>query len=609
MKESYTEDLANHGDPESCGRTRKGMSEALTGVCMGRVLSRENTLPSGADAVEDSGRQHGCQRKGELANAPARSETSCTYRNSMGENREIPIPPPATASAGGRVEKAVICRTSTMHGNGKSDRPVVPANQPNKAVQTVAEVGEERGLTKRNTTSKTGPGHSAGLSRPSALDRVRRAAKRDPKAKLTTLYHHLDGYHLHKAYFESKRKASAGVDGVTWQKYGEGLMDNLKDLHSRLHRGAYRAKPSRRTYLPKSDGSMRPLGIASLEDKIVQGATGRLLEAIYENDFLGFSYGFRRGRKQHDALDALTTALKTKKISWVLDADVKGYFGAINHEWLLKFLGHRVGDRRILRLIKKWLNAGVIEDGKWFPTEEGSPQGASISPILANVYLHYALDLWVKQWRKQARGDVVIVRWADDFVVGFQYHWEATRFLAELKQRMAKFSLELHPEKTRLIRFGRFARRDCRVHDGRGKPETFDFLGFTFMCSMTRKGRFQVKRKTIRKRMTAKLHEVKNELRKRMHQGIKKQAEWLRAVVRGHANYYSVPGNYHAVDAFRTQVARMWYKILKRRSHKSKLNWDRMTRIVHRWLPPTKILHQHPEERFFAKTRGRSPVR
>lgn len=608
MKESYTEDLANHGDPESCAGTRKGAGEALTGACVGRVLSRENRFPPGADAVVSSGRQHGCQRHGELTAAPARSETSCTHRNSIGENREIPGFSSATVIAEERVEKG-NARISTMYGPGKSDRSIVPTIQSNKPVQAGAEAEEERGLTKRNTTSKTDPGRRAGLSRPNALARVRSAAKRNPKAKLTTLFSHLNGYHLHKAYVEMKRHASPGIDGVTWQKYGEDLMVNLKDLHERLHRGAYRAKPSRRTYIPKSDGRERPLGIASLEDKIVQGATTRLLEAIYENDFLGFSYGFRRGRKQHDALDALTAAIKTKKIGWVLDADIKGFFDAISHEWLLKFLGHRIGDSRILRLIKKWLKAGVMEDGQWYPTHEGSPQGSSISPLLANVYLHYALDLWVQKWRKHAKGDVIVVRYADDFVVGFQYRDEAIRFLKELRLRMNKFSLELHPEKTRLIRFGRFARRNSRVRDGRRKPETFDFLGFTFMCSQTRKGRFQVKRKTIRKRMTAKLHEIKIELRKRMHQSIVKQGTWLRAVFRGHANYYAVPGNYKAVDAFRTQIARMWHKSLKRRSHKSNLDWSRMTKIVHRWLPPTKILHPYPEERFFAKTRGRSPVR
>jgi group II intron reverse transcriptase/maturase len=347
-----------------------------------------------------------------------------------------------------------------------------------------------------------------------------------------------------------------------------------------------------------------------LEDKVVQRAVAEVFNAIYEVDFLGFSYGFRPGRQAHQALDALAVGIRIKKISWIIDADVRSYFDAISHDWMMKFMEHRVSDTRMLRLIRKWLKAGVIEDGEWTASETGSPQGASISPLLANIYLHYALDLWAKQRRQRyARGDVIIVRWADDFVVGFQYESDAKRFYADLRDRFKKFSLELHPDKTRLIRFGRFARRDSKRFDGLRKPETFDFLGFTHYCGVNRNGKFMVRRITMRKRFTAKLQSVKVELRKRMHQPIAKQAKWLRSVVRGYFQYHAIPGNWKALGAFRTQVTRMWYRTLRRRSHKSRINWDRMTKIARAVLPPARILHPWPEQRYDAMIRGRSPVR
>jgi RNA-directed DNA polymerase len=396
-----------------------------------------------------------------------------------------------------------------MHERGKSDSPVVPAKPPNKTEKPVAEVVEGRGLAKGNAASKTRPGLSAGRGASSALDRVRRAAQKDKDARFTALLHHVDLDRLRAAYRALSPRAAAGVDGVTWQSYGQDLEGNLRDLHTRLHRGAYRARPSRRAFIPKADGRLRPLGIAALEDKIVQRAVVEVLNAVYEVDFLGFSYGFRPGRGQHDALDALAAGILKRKVNWVIDADIRDCFTGLDQSWLAKFLEHRIADRRVLRLIQKWLRAGVIEDGSWTASDEGAPQGASISPLLANVYLHYVLDLWAEQWRgRHARGDVVIVRWADDFIVGFEHHEDAERFLADMRERFAQFALELNTEKTRLIEFGRHAARDRQAR-GLGRPETFDFLGFTHCCAKNRKGRFLLRRTTIKKRMAAKLREVK----------------------------------------------------------------------------------------------------
>ena len=388
-----------------------------------------------------------------------------------------------------------------MHERGKSDRPVVPANPPNKAVRTVAEVGEERGRAKGNTDSKTRPGHRAGHGASNALGRVREVARRDQKMRFTALLHHVTLDRLRGAYWAISPKAAAGVDRVTWADYGQNLEANLQGLHERVQSGRYRATPSRRVYIPKADGRQRPLGIASLEDKVVQRAVVEVLNAVYEVDFRGFSYGFRPGRGPHDALDALTVGIQTRRVNWVLDADIQNFFGQLDHGWLRTFVEHRIADQRIWRLIGKWLAAGVVEDGQWSACEEGSPQGASISPLLANVYLHYVFDLWADWWRRhRADGDVIIVRFADDYTVGFQYEEDARRFWTELVQRLAKFGLALHPDKTRLIEFGRRADIDRRRR-GLGKPETFDFLGFTHICARSRSGRFWVKRITIKKRL------------------------------------------------------------------------------------------------------------
>lgn len=496
-----------------------------------------------------------------------------------------------------------------MHDRGKSDEPVVPMKLPNNAGQPVTEAVEGRGSTKGNPTSETRAGHSAGERAPSDLERVRQAAKADKTVKFTALFHHITIDRLRLAFFDLKKKAAAGVDGMTWKQYAEELEANLQALHDRLQRGAYRAKPSRRVYIPKADGRQRPLGIASLEDKLVQRAVVEVLNAIYEADFLGFSYGFRPGRSQHKALDALAYGIQMKPVNWVLDADIRGFFDALDHEWLMKFLEHRIADKRILRLVQKWLAAGVMESGTWTTSEQGSPQGATVSPLLANVYLHYVFDLWAQQWRKRhSTGDMVVVRYADDFIVGFQRGSDAQRFQTELRTRVRQFGLELHPEKTRLIEFGRYA-TERRRRAGKGRPETFKFLGFTHICGETKSGKFLLMRHTIRERLSAKLVEVKTELQRRRHLPIPEQGKWLGSVVRGYFAYYAVPTNVQALNAFRMQVTRHWLHALRRRSQRDRTTWERMRALEQRYLPKAEILHPWPITRFEAITRGRSPVR
>jgi RNA-directed DNA polymerase len=487
-----------------------------------------------------------------------------------------------------------------MNEGGKSDRFVVPANPPNKAA--AAEAGEERKRAKGNTAGKTRPGPSAGADASSALGRVREVARRDRNARFTALLHHVTLDRLRAAYWAISPKAAPGVDGVSWGDYGRDLEANLQDLHARVQSGRYRATPSRRAYVPKPDGRQRPLGIACLEDKIVQRAVVEVLNAVYEVDFRGFSYGFRPGRGPHDALDALAVGIGTQRVSWVLDADIRDFFGQLDHVWLRRFVEHRIADARIWRLIGKWLAAGVVEDGQWSACEEGSPQGASASPLLANVYLHYVFDLWADHWRRhEATGNVIIVRFADDVIVGFEDEQDARRFLGELRQRLAQFGLELHPDKTRLVEFGRRADIDRRRR-GLGKPETFDFLGFTHICARGRGGRFWVRRITIAKRMRTKLAEVKAELRRRMHAPIPVQGRWLAQVLRGHAAYYAVPGNSDAVSAFRYQVTLHWHRTLRRRSQRGRVPWSRMGRYATRWLPRVRTTHPFPDVRFAART-------
>ena len=497
-----------------------------------------------------------------------------------------------------------------MHDREKSDGPVVPGKPLNNAQGGAAEAVEGSGPAKGNTTSETRSGHGGGQGALSELGRVRRVAATDKEARFTALLHHVDVDRLRAAYRALKPKAAPGVDGVTWEDYGVDLEANLRDLHARVHRGAYRARPSRRVFIPKPDGRLRSLGVAALEDKILQRALVEVLNAIYETDFLGFSYGFRPGRGPHHALDALAAGIVGKNVNWVLDADFSDYFSSLDHQWLLKFLEHRIADRRVLRLIQKWLAAGVIEDGSWTSFDEGVPQGASASPLLGNVYAHYVLDLWAHQWRtRHARGDVVIVRFADDFVVGFEHREDAEQFWTDLRDRLAKFGLELNAEKTRLIEFGRYAARD-RAARGLGKPETFQFLGFTHICGKTRKsGRFKLTRHTDSKRVRRKLLAVKREMAKRMHLPIPEQGAWLASVLSGHYRYYAVPDNIEALAAFRYQLIRRWLKALRRRSQRHRLDWQRMDRLADQWLPLPRILHPWPEQRFAAITQGRSPVR
>jgi RNA-directed DNA polymerase len=540
----------------------------------------------------------------------AESETLRMRGNSVHGNREIPRTSVCEADIGrdGKTDRSekVDDRTSDAHVRGKSDGPIVPQKRTNKTGQPSgepsAESVEERGPTKGNAAKTAAHRTPSRKCASTGLVGVRRAARRDKELRFTALLHHVTPELLKASYFALNRDAAPGVDGETWKSYGQDLQARLTDLHDRVHRGSYRAKPSKRAWIPKPDGRQRPLGIAALEDKIVQQAVRTVLEPIYEEDFLGFSYGFRPGRSCHNALDALWVGLRQRKVNWVLDADIRGFFDAIDHEWLMKFLEHRIADRRILRLIRKWLRAGVSDDGEWSRTTVGTPQGSVISPMLANVYLHYVLDLWVNQWRnRHARGDVIVVRYADDFALGFQYRGEAERFLRELRRRLAKFGLTLHPEKTRLLRFGRYAIEQHQER-GQGKPETFDFLGFTHCCAKTRGGWFTIRRLSVGKRMRATLRKVKAELRRRMHLSMPVQGAWLRSVVSGWFNYHAVPMNRARLGQFRRAVRRLWFQSLRRRSQRGRRwTWDRFSPIAERWLPQPKILHPYPSQRLTVK--------
>lgn len=501
--------------------------------------------------------------------------------------------------------------TAAMNGRGKSDGVVVPTKSANEGAARAAleEPMEGRTPTKGNSNQQN---RQRTLSRErleDALSRVREAATKDKETRFTALWHHVyDVDRLREAYFALARKASPGLDGETWQTYGVSLEENLADLSDRLRRGGYRPQPVLRVMIPKTDGKQRPIGVPVVEDKIVQRATAEVLNAIYETEFRPFSYGFRAGRSQHDALDALELGITKRKVSWILDADIQGFFDAIDHHRLIEFLERRIADERVHRHVKKWLHAGVFENGTLRAAEEGTPQGGSISPLLANIYLHYVLDVWVSEWRRtQAHGDVIIVRYADDFIVGFQHQVEAEAFLRALHERLGANGLKLHPEKTRLIEFGRFA-RERRARQGLAKPETFDFLGFTHICGRSPEGWFRLVRKTRRKRMQAKLKELDEELRRRMHQHTHVIGQYLRRVVAGHNRYYGVPGNRDALSAFRYYVTRLWQRTLARRSQKARKGlWARITVLADRWLPRPEIHHQRPV--MPTSTQGRSPVR
>lgn len=486
-----------------------------------------------------------------------------------------------------------------MNGMEESDPSIVPTKPTNKAGQPAAEPVEGSGGAKRNASLQSTNRTQCRSIVSQAQARIRQAVTRNRKEKLTALLHHITVDSLRCVFLDMKKNAAPGIDGVTWERYGEDLDRNLIDLHRRVHAGAYRAQPSQRRYIPKLDGRQRPLGIAALEDKLVQGAVVAILTPIYEAEFLGFSYGFRPRRSQHQALDALHVGITRRRVNWILDADITKFFDTISHEWLVRFIEHRIGDRRILRLIHKWLKAGVMEEGRKIETDEGTPQGAVISPLLANIYLHYVFDLWAKQWRRRhATGDVIVVRYADDSITGFQHRQDAERFLYDLKERLASFALSLHADKTRLIEFGRFAARS-RHGRGEGKPETFDFLGFTHFCDRRRKdGSFVIGRQTRRKTLRGRLRQIKDELRTRMNGSIDSNGRWLAAVLRGHYAYYGVPRNFKAMQLFYDEVSRLWFKRLRRRGQRRRLSWEKMKICIKRYLPPPRIVHPWPSERF-----------
>src|SRR5215469_15169741 len=495
-----------------------------------------------------------------------------------------------------------------MHGHEKSDPAIVAKKPANKAEQLCAERSgvepnaaepvERRAGTKGNAGQQSTCRAQSRVSVSQALERIRQDARERKKEKFISLFHHISVELLEAAFYELKTDAAAGVDRLTWKDYEADFDDKIEDLHDRVQRGAYRALPSRRVYIPKPDGRQRPLAVAALEDKIVQRAVTALLNAIYEEDFLGFSYGFRPGRGAHDAMDALCVGIHSKKVSYILDADIRSFFDEISQEWLIRFLEHRIGDRRIIRLIQKWLKAGVLEDGVVSVSEKGTGQCSVISPLLANIYLHYTLDLWATRWRRrEATGDMIFVRYADDYIVGFQHESDARRFLDEMRKRLGEFALSLHPEKTRLIEFRRFA-AERRQRRGLGKPETFNFLGFTFICGKTRTGQFQIKRKTRADRMRAKLREIRAVLRRSMHLPIPAQGKWLGSVVRGYFNYHAVPTNGRALHVFRHYVIDLWRRTLRRRSQKDRITWARMTKLADAFLPKPTILHPWPSVRF-----------
>lgn len=534
--------------------------------------------------------QHGATR--ELCCDPARSETLSMSGSCLHRSWEISSVPDGTRSSG--AEKGN--RNSAAHADEKSDASILPKKPPNKGQP--AEVVEGRGAAKGNAGEPPAGRTQSQETASMGLESIREIAKRDRRVKFTALLHHITPSLLVESFYDLNKTAAVGVDGVTWRDYENILYERVHELHREIHTGAYRAQASRRTYILKTDGKLRPLGIAAVEDKIVQQAVVKVLNAIYEEDFLGFSYGFRIGRGQHDALDAVWMGISTRQIGWILDADISAFFDTMDHDWMLKFLQHRIADKRVLRLIKKWLKAGVIEDGKLIASERGTPQGAVISPLLANIYLHYVFDTWAQHWRKHhARGDVIMVRYADDSVLGFQYEGEARRFLEAMKERFAKFGLALHPQKTRLIEFGRYAEQR-RKNRGLGKPGTFDFLGFTHCCSKTRQGGFKILRLTIKKRLRATLVAIREALKRKRHEPIGQVGAWLKRVIRGYFNYHAVPDNLKRLKGFRHGVCRAWFKQLRRRSQKDKMTWVRFDRFARQYLPCPLRVHPYPPERF-----------
>jgi RNA-directed DNA polymerase len=497
-----------------------------------------------------------------------------------------------------------------MDEPGKSDSRVVPAKVSNKARRRAAERLEGRRLAERNSPQATTHRTQSRARVQAALGRVRQAAQAKKGVRFTALLHHICAIDtLRAAFHELERDAAPGVDGQTWAEYGQELEANLAELSDRVGRGTYRPQPVRRVYIPKRDGKQRPIGVTAVEDKIVQRATVMVLNAVYETEFAGFSYGARPGRNAHQALAALDQAITRKQVNWVLDADVQDFFGSLEHTWLKRFVEHRIGDKRVVRLIERWLAAGVLEEGVWTQSVMGAPQGGSISPLAANVYLHYVFDVWAQRWRRtMVRGDMVVVRYLDDFIVGFEYRTDAERFVSALRERLGQFGLTLHADKTRLLEFGRYAAHN-RQRRGDTKPPTFQFLGFVHACGRTRRGWYTVHRHTEGQRLRAKLREVSDELRQRWHTPVPEVGSWLGAVVRGHCQYYGIGGNSHAIKRFRDEVCRLWRRALARRSQRGQVSWERMHRLIRRWIPPAHVVHPHASVQFAVSRQGRSPVR
>ena len=585
--------MVNHSDPESCVAHREVCGEALTGETGRPAIEPRNQQIGMLTALTDpeGNTEYGVKHKS--CSDPTRSETLRMSGSDLHGSWEVSVVPGVVCSGGAEKAKS---RTAAIHAAEKSDTPIVLRKPLNNGKP--AEVVEGRGVAKGNAGEAPAgrtPSREPALT---GLERIRQAAKKERQMRFTALLHHITPLLLVESFYELKPGAAAGVDGVTWRDYEESLYTRVHELHREIHTGAYRAQASRRVYIPKADGKMRPLGIAALEDKVVQQAVVKVLNMIYEEDFLGFSYGFRAGRGQHDALDALYIGIKGRKVNWIVDADIQAFFDSINHEWMMRFLEHRIADRRLLRLIRKWLKVGVVEDGRRIAAEKGTPQGAVISPLLANIYLHYVLDLWAQQWRQRhAAGQVIIVRYADDSVFGFERREDAEAFLADMRERLGKFSLMLHPDKTRLIEFGRFAARN-RKQRGEGKPETFDFLGFTHGCGKTRKGGFQILRLTVKKRMRATLKAIRAKLRSKMHNPVPEVGRWLGSVVQGYFNYFGVPGNNYRLGSFRREISRAWRRMLQRRSQKHHLSWERFNKLIDRYIPPYRNTHPYPEQRF-----------
>jgi group II intron reverse transcriptase/maturase len=584
--------MANHSDPESCVIHREVGIEALTGETGRPAIEPRNHksgMPTQSQLTEGH-TEHGANRKS--CTDPARSETLRMPGSNLHRSWEVSTAPAKLVGGAGKVNN----RNPAVNAVEKSDTPIVPGKAPNKG--KLAEVLEGRGVAKGNAFDSPAGRTQSRETASKGVEGIRETAKQDKRMKYTALLHHITPTLLVESFYDLKRNAAAGVDGVTWREYESILDTRVPELHREIHTGAYRAQPSRRVYIEKADGKLRPLGIATLEDKIVQQAVVKVLSMIYEEDFLGFSYGFRQGRGQHDALDALTVGIKSRKVNWIVDADIQAFFDSIDHDWMMRFLEHRIADRRMLRLISKWLKTCVIEDGRRIAATKGTPQGAVISPLLANIYLHYVLDLWAHQWRQRhAAGQIIMVRYADDSVFGFEKKADAERYLAAMGKRMEGFGLALHPDKTRLLEFGRKATSNWEQR-GEGKPETFDFLGFTHCCGKTRKGGFKLLRLTVAKRMRATLKAIRGKLRKSMHAPVTEVGKWLRSVVQGYFNYFGVPGNGYRLRSFREEVCRAWRRTMQRRSQRSNLSKERFRRLANRFIPLYRDTHPYPEERF-----------